>query len=67
MPTASYLYREQDMTNDEKIVRYSAAEMRAMRERGESKTDLPRVRAKSKEELGRGVASDPDWAQMPRD
>jgi uncharacterized protein (DUF4415 family) len=55
------------MTNDEKLVRYSAAELRAMRERGESLTDIARVRAKTEEELERDIASDPDWAEIPRD
>lgn len=55
------------MTNDEKIVRYSAADLRAMRERGESKTDVARARAKTEEELDRDIASDPDWAEIPRD
>lgn len=55
------------MTNDEKIVRYSAAELRAMRDRGESQTDVARVRAKTEEQLEQDIASDPDWADIPRD
>lgn len=55
------------MTNDEKIVRYSVTELRAMRERGESQTDWDRVRAKTEEELERDIASDPDWAEIPHD
>lgn len=55
------------MTNDEKMVRYSASELRAMRERGESLTDSARVWAKSEDELERDIASDPAWADIPRD
>lgn len=55
------------MTRDEKSVRYSAVELRAIRERGESLTDMARVRAKTEEEQERDIASDPDWAEIPRD
>lgn len=55
------------MTNEPKIVRYSAVELRAKRARGESQTDLARIRAKTEEELERDIASDPDWADIPRD
>jgi len=55
------------MTPEEESVRYSAAELRAMRERGASKTDTARLRAKTEVELERDIASDPDWAEIPRD
>ncbi|MCB8879296.1 BrnA antitoxin family protein [Acidisoma cellulosilytica] len=38
-----------------------------MRERGESQTEWERVRAKTEEQLARDIASDPDWADIPRD
>jgi uncharacterized protein (DUF4415 family) len=49
------------------IVRYSAEEIDAMIARGESKTDWPRIMAKTEEELAADVASDPDWAGVPED
>jgi uncharacterized protein (DUF4415 family) len=55
------------MKKAENIVRYSAAELREKVARGESQTDLARVRAKTEEELERDIASDPDWADVPRD
>ncbi|GAB0118100.1 BrnA antitoxin family protein [Acidisoma sp. 7E03] len=55
------------MTREEESVRYSAAELRAMRERGASKTDVARVSAKTEDELERDIAFDPDWAEIPRD
>jgi uncharacterized protein (DUF4415 family) len=33
--------------------------------RGESRTDLARVQAKTEEELERDIASDPDFADVP--
>lgn len=55
------------MARDEKIVRYSAADLRAMRERGESKTDVARLRTKTEAGLERDITSDPDWVEIPRD
>ena len=55
------------MTNDDKTVRYSAAELSAMRARGESQTDRARILAKSEGELERDIAEDPDWQDIPRD
>lgn len=49
------------------IVSYSAEELKAMVERGESKTDWARVDAMTEEELEAAIASDPDWADIPRD
>jgi uncharacterized protein (DUF4415 family) len=53
------------MKKDENIRSYSAAELREMRARGEDRTDLARVRAKTEEELERDIASDPDWKDVP--
>ncbi|HUN68131.1 MAG TPA: BrnA antitoxin family protein [Burkholderiales bacterium] len=41
--------------------------MRALREREGSKTDFAALRAKTEEELEADIASDPDWANIPRD
>jgi uncharacterized protein (DUF4415 family) len=38
-----------------------------MRARGESRTDLARVDAKTEAELERDIASDPDWKDVPPD
>lgn len=53
------------MEKDENIRRYSAAELAARRARGESRTDLARVQAKTEEELERDIASDPDFCDVP--
>ena len=55
------------MTKGKGIKRFSAAELEKRRERGKSRTDLARVRAKTEEELERDIASDPDWKDVPRD
>lgn len=47
------------MTRDEASVRYSAADLRALRERGESKTDVARVCAKTEEALERDLRPTP--------
>jgi uncharacterized protein (DUF4415 family) len=49
------------------IVTYTAEELREMRARGESQTDWARVDAMTEEELEAAIASDPDWADIPRD
>ena len=49
------------------IVSYSAEELKAMVERGEDETDWARVDAMSEMELDAAIASDPDWADIPRD
>jgi hypothetical protein len=41
--------------------------MEERRARGESRTDLARVRAKTEEELERDIADDPDWKDISRD
>ena len=38
-----------------------------MRARGESRTDWARVDALTEAELEAAIASDPDWADVPRD
>lgn len=48
------------MGNDGNIKRYSADELRAMRARGESRSDWQRVRAMPEAELERTIAEDPD-------
>lgn len=50
------------MQKSERIVRYTADELRAKRTRGESKTDWARVDAMTEEELEAAIASDPDEA-----
>ena len=47
--------------------RFSARELRAMRARGEDRTDWARVDAKTEEELERDIASDPDWKDIQKD
>ena len=49
------------------IKTFSTAELLEARARGESKTDLGRVRAKSEAELDRDIAGDPDFNDQPRD
>jgi uncharacterized protein (DUF4415 family) len=49
------------------IVSYTAEELRAMIARGEDQTDWARVDAMTEAELEAAVASDPDWADVPRD
>lgn len=53
--------------SDERIKRHTATELRAMRERGESRTDWARVDATTEEGLEEAIASDPDWKDVPRD
>ena len=52
------------MESETHIVRYSAAELKAMVERGESQTDWERVKAMTEAELEAAIASDPDEAGM---
>jgi uncharacterized protein (DUF4415 family) len=49
------------------IVRYTAEEIDAMTARGEDQTDWAAVDAKTEEQLEADIASDPDWADIPRD
>jgi uncharacterized protein (DUF4415 family) len=52
---------------DDDIVSYTVAELETMRARGDSRTDWARVDAMTEEELEAAIASDPDWADIPRD
>ena len=51
----------------EDIRRYTAEELDAMLARGEDQTNWERLRSKTEEELEADIASDPDWADIPRD
>jgi uncharacterized protein (DUF4415 family) len=55
------------MAKDGDIKRYSVAELRAMRARGESQSDWKRVRAMTEADLERRIAEDPDWKDVPSD
>jgi uncharacterized protein (DUF4415 family) len=55
------------MEKKEDIRRYTSAELKAMCARGESETDWARVRAKSKDQLERDIADDPDYKDVPDD
>lgn len=50
------------MANGKDIKQYSVEEIRAMRARGESRTDWAAVDAMSEEEIEAAIASDPDEA-----
>jgi uncharacterized protein (DUF4415 family) len=49
------------------FVSYSVEELEAMEARDEDQTDWARVKAMTEEELEAATASDPDWADIPRD
>jgi uncharacterized protein (DUF4415 family) len=53
--------------SDSNTKRYSADELRAMRLRGESRTDWARVDALTEAELEATIAADPDWKDVPAD
>ena len=55
------------MANEEDIRRYSIDEIRAMRARGEDRTDWQRIRNMTEEDLEAAIASDPDWKDVPKD
>jgi hypothetical protein len=55
------------MTKGKGTKRFSAAELGKRQERGESRTDLAPVGAKTEEELERDITSDPDWKDVSRD
>ena len=55
------------MENENTIKTYTTADLEARRARGESKTDLARVRAKSEAELEQDIAADPDFCDVPND
>ncbi len=50
------------MQKSENIARYTAEELRELRNRGESQTDWARFDAMTEEELEAAIASDPDEA-----
>lgn len=52
------------MAKKERIVRYSAEELRAMQARGESRSDWARAAAMTEAEIEAAIASDPDEAGM---
>ena len=54
------------MEKGKSIKKFSAAELEKRRARGESRTDLARVRAKTAKELNRDIASDPDFKDVPK-
>jgi uncharacterized protein (DUF4415 family) len=55
------------MAKEKRIRRFSATDLEERRARGESRTDLTRVRAKTAEELEHDIASDPDFSGVPED
>jgi uncharacterized protein (DUF4415 family) len=46
-------------------VRYSAEELKSMRERGEGRSDWDRVKNLTDEEIERAIAEDPDAGTLP--
>lgn len=55
------------MTKEENIKSYTAEEIRAMRARGESRTDWAKIDAKTEEEIETAIASDPEEADIEWD
>ncbi|TPV98409.1 MAG: hypothetical protein USCAAHI_02146 [Beijerinckiaceae bacterium] len=55
------------MEKEKGIRRFSETELEERRARGESRTDLARVQAKTAEELERDIASDSDFSGVPED
>jgi uncharacterized protein (DUF4415 family) len=55
------------MAKEEGIKRFSEIELEERRARGESRTDLARVQAKTAAELEHDIASDPDFSGVPED
>ncbi len=55
------------MANEENIKRYTVEELRAMRERGEDRTDWAKVDAMTEEMIDAAIASDPDEAGIEWD
>jgi uncharacterized protein (DUF4415 family) len=55
------------MKRNGNIVSYTVEELDEMRARGDSRTDWARVDAMTEAELEAAIASDPDWADIPRD
>ncbi len=55
------------MARKERIVKYTAEELEAMRQRGESRSDWSRAAAMTSDAIEASVASDPDEAGMVMD
>jgi uncharacterized protein (DUF4415 family) len=55
------------MEKEKNITRLSSIELQERRARGESSTNLDRVRSKTEEQLERDIASDPDFNDVPED
>jgi len=55
------------MKRNGNIVSYTVEELDEMRARGDSRTDWARVDTMTEAELEAAIASDPDWADIPRD
>ncbi len=55
------------MRNEGTIKRYSADELRAAAARGESRTDVARVKDMSDQDVERAIAGDADWQDVARD
>jgi uncharacterized protein (DUF4415 family) len=55
------------MAKKERIVSYTAEELRAMQARGESKSDWVRAAAMTDEQLEASIAADPDEAGLVAD
>ena len=55
------------MAKEKDIKRFSETELEERWARGESRTDLTRVRAKTAKERERDIASDPDFSDVPED
>lgn len=51
--------------SDNDTKRYTMDELRERAQRGESRTNLARIKAMTEEELEQAIASDPDWADIP--
>lgn len=49
------------------IKRYTADDLRAMKARGEDRSNYARLDAMPEEELEKSIADDPDWQGIPRD
>jgi uncharacterized protein (DUF4415 family) len=55
------------MENERDIRKFSVADLEARRTRGEGRSDLARVRAKSAAELERDIAGDPEFREEAED
>ena len=54
------------MVKDNTITKFSVPELRK-RNRGESRTDMARLRRMTEAELEESIATDPDWSEVPAD